>query len=409
MSRRSVRLQARNEIGCPPRINTTRKRRCEIQIDEPELTVIKKHNYEIQSCWAPGVASPCILIETPHKEIETTTTDFSGFKQYRFKNLFIKPSPLPHLSWANSDDVWIRMLNKEVKYTHNKGFLYQHPMLQPKMRAILLDWLLEVCEVYALHRETFYLAQDFFDRFMVTQENINKNMLQLIGISTLFIASKIEEIYPPKLHEFAYVTDGACSVEEIIDMELIILKALNWDLCPETIISWLKLYIQMASLDEERNVLLPQFPQETFIQVAQLLDLCILDINCLEYQYGVLAAAAFYHYTSFELVQKVSGLDWDSISNCVNWMLPFVQTIKGDSTAVLKEFKKTATEDSHNIQTHTNYLAMLDAALKKQTEVSPGCLSPASLGGILTPPKSTEKLSSCTLSKQSSSLVPYSP
>lgn len=47
-------------------------------------------------------------------------------------------------------------------------------------------------EVYTLHRETFYLAQDFFDRFMLTQVAIGKNQLQLIGITSLFIASKLE-------------------------------------------------------------------------------------------------------------------------------------------------------------------------------------------------------------------------
>lgn len=39
----------------------------------------------------------------------------------------------------------------------------------------------------------------------------------------------------------------------------------------------------------------------------QLLDLCILDINSLDFQYGVLAAAAFCLFTSIETVQKVSG------------------------------------------------------------------------------------------------------
>lgn len=48
------------------------------------------------------------------------------------------------LSWASSDDVWIKMLNKELKYVHDKSFLEQHPSLKPKMRSILLDWLLEV-------------------------------------------------------------------------------------------------------------------------------------------------------------------------------------------------------------------------------------------------------------------------
>lgn len=47
-------------------------------------------------------------------------------------------------SWASSDDVWIKMLNKELKYIHDKSLTERHPNLQPKMRAILLDWLMEV-------------------------------------------------------------------------------------------------------------------------------------------------------------------------------------------------------------------------------------------------------------------------
>ena len=47
-----------------------------------------------------------------------------------------------------------------------KTILDRHSALQPRMRAILLDWLIEVCEVYRLHRETFYLAVDFIDRFL---------------------------------------------------------------------------------------------------------------------------------------------------------------------------------------------------------------------------------------------------
>lgn len=60
------------------------------------------------------------------------------------------------------------------------------------LEMIFEYFILQVCEVYTLHRETFYLAQDFFDRFMLTQKDVNKNMLQLIGITSLFIASKLE-------------------------------------------------------------------------------------------------------------------------------------------------------------------------------------------------------------------------
>lgn len=59
---------------------------------------------------------------------------------------------------------------------------------------------LQVCDVYKLHRETFYLGQDYFDRFMATQENVMKTTLQLIGISCLFIAAKMEVWFPDPEH-----------------------------------------------------------------------------------------------------------------------------------------------------------------------------------------------------------------
>lgn len=36
------------------------------------------------------------------------------------------------------------MLNKEKTYFRDKHLLQRHPLLQPRMRAILLDWLMEV-------------------------------------------------------------------------------------------------------------------------------------------------------------------------------------------------------------------------------------------------------------------------
>lgn len=52
---------------------------------------------------------------------------------------------------------------------------------------------------------------------------------------------------------------------------------------------------------------IPLLSSHNMLFSSQLLDLCILDINSLEFKYGVLAAAAFCHFISFEDVQKVSG------------------------------------------------------------------------------------------------------
>ncbi|KAM3838295.1 G1/S-specific cyclin-E2-like, partial [Diretmus argenteus] len=383
-----ITLQARDENAPEPAPRVPSHKRKSESNKQKLQPAAKKQSYEIQKCWSEGGASPCVLIETPHKELEPAA-DPSSFKQYRFKNLFIKPSPIPHLSWASSDDVWIKMLNRELKYVHDKSYLQQHPKV-PKMRAILLDWLFEVSEVYCLHRQTAYLAQDYFDRFMMTQDSVSKDCLQLYGITALFIAAKAEEIYPPKIFEFAYVTDGACDMWEIQRTELLILKALDWNLCPETPISWLNLYSQVEA-QRDGDFLVPQFSQDSYIQVTQLLDLCIMDAGALDYSYSVLAAAAFCHFSSFHIVHKVSGLTWDSVAPCVRWMSPFMDTLRQQPRAQLKNFPKVKPDDRHNIQTHVDYLDFLRKAQEHQTD-APDCqLSPVAAGAILTPPNSTEK------------------
>lgn len=104
-----------------------------------------------------------------------------------------KASPLPALPWADGSQVWSLMCLADQKtlVQRNPQMFQRHPTLQPQMRAILLDWLIEVCEVYKLHRETYYLAMDYLDRYLSMHHNVPKNELQLIGITCLFIASKV--------------------------------------------------------------------------------------------------------------------------------------------------------------------------------------------------------------------------
>ena len=52
--------------------------------------------------------------------------------------------------------------------------------------------LWQVGEVYRLHRETFFLAADFIDRYLSKTRNTQKQQLQLIGVTALFVAAKLE-------------------------------------------------------------------------------------------------------------------------------------------------------------------------------------------------------------------------
>lgn len=356
----------------------------------------KKKPCSAQTCWIPSTTctSPRRWIPSPDEVEEPVALSSVGFTQYAARNIFVtptRPSPLPALCWASKDDVWNNLLKKDELYSHDTHVMERHPTLRPKMRVILLDWMMEVCEVYKLHRETFYLGQDYFDRFMATQENILQNTVQLIGISSLFIAAKMEEIYPPKVHQFAYVTDGACTDEEILSMEIIIMKELNWSLSPVTPVAWLNIYMQMAYLKETEAVLLMQYPQTTFVQIAELLDLCVLDLKSLEFSSSVLAASALFHFSSLELVIKVSGLKWSDMERCVRWMVPFAMSIREVGSSTLKTFKGIPEDDAHNIQTHASYIDWLGRAYEyKPVDLERSQSSPVP-SGVLTPPPSSEK------------------
>ncbi len=54
-----------------------------------------------------------------------------------------------------------------------------------------------------------------------------------------------------------------------------------------------------------------------------------------------------------------TGLKWEAIEACVNWMAPFVETMTCYESAQLREFEQVPSEDRHNIQTHVDYLCML--------------------------------------------------
>jgi len=102
------------------------------------------------------------------------------------------------------------------------------PEVTKMMRAILVDWLVEVQESFELNHETLYTAVKILDCYM-SQKTVNKEDLQLVGATACLIACKIDERIPPCLDDFVYVCDDAYSRTQIKDKERKVLEAVGFD------------------------------------------------------------------------------------------------------------------------------------------------------------------------------------
>lgn len=121
------------------------------------------------------------------------------------------------------------------------------PDVNAKMRAILVDWLVEVSEEYKLCADTLYQAINYIDRYLSAQV-AQRNQLQLIGVTCMWLAAKYEEIYPPNVADFCYITDNTYAKEQLIQMEEVVLKRLNYELTVPTAKTFLRRLLQVGAV-----------------------------------------------------------------------------------------------------------------------------------------------------------------
>lgn len=127
------------------------------------------------------------------------------------------------------NDIFPYLSELEHKTLPDSQYLFKQKHLKPKMRSILVDWLVEMHTRFRLLPETLFLAINIMDRFM-SLEIVQIDKLQLLATGSLFIAAKYEEVFSPSVKNYAYFTDGSYTEDEILQAEKYILTILNFDL-----------------------------------------------------------------------------------------------------------------------------------------------------------------------------------
>ena len=107
--------------------------------------------------------------------------------------------------------------------------------------------------------------------------------MQLVGVAALLIATKYEEIYPPTVKDYIYLTDNTYTRQQILQTEQSILFSLQFDIQQTSSYRFLERYSKIAKADSV-----------TFYLAQYLLELALLDSKMNQYKPSLLASTAIY-------------------------------------------------------------------------------------------------------------------
>jgi len=145
----------------------------------------------------------------------------------------------------------------------------KQPEVNQQMRAILVDWLIEVAEEYSISSETLFLSVNYIDRVLEVVP-ITRATLQLLGVSCMLLACKYEEIHTPVVDDFVYITDSTYKREEILKMELQALSVLKFSLTISTVKNFVQRFLLIAEVTDPRASHLASYLAEMTLPIYSI-------------------------------------------------------------------------------------------------------------------------------------------
>ncbi|KAK7912670.1 hypothetical protein WMY93_012881 [Mugilogobius chulae] len=188
-------------------------------------------------------------------------------------------SDLPQLCSHYVKDIYKYLHELEQQQAVRQHYMQGYE-ITGRMRSLLVDWLIQVHSRFQLLQETLYLTVAVLDRFLQVQP-VSRRKLQLAGVTAMLVACKFEEMYAPEVGDFAYITDNAFSKAQILEMEQLLLRSINFQLGRPLPLHFLRRASKVANCDVERHTL-----------AKYLMELTLLDYDMVHFRPSEIAAAA---------------------------------------------------------------------------------------------------------------------
>ncbi|XP_052202281.1 G2/mitotic-specific cyclin-2 isoform X2 [Diospyros lotus] len=191
-----------------------------------------------------------------------------------------KQNPLAVVDYI--DDLYAYYKKMENSSCVSLNYMGQQFDINERMRAILIDWLIEVHYKFELMDETLYLTVNLIDRFLAVQPVVRKK-LQLVGVTAMLLACKYEEVSVPVVEDLILISDKAYKRKEVLEMEKLMVNTLQFNLSVPTPYVFMRRFLKAAQSDKRLELL-----------SFYIIELSLIEYEMVKFPPSLLAAAAVF-------------------------------------------------------------------------------------------------------------------
>ena len=196
------------------------------------------------------------------------------------------------------NDIWESFIDKEKFNDYSfKDIISTQTDIKETMRCILIDWIISLQNQVFMKKNTLFLTINLIDRYL-SKKSIHRTKFQLLGVTSLFIACKYEEIYTKNINQFVELTARAFDKNEILEME-------------KTIIDLVDFNLDLPLSDDFFDLLSTvfKFNKKEYNFGCFLLEAFLLDITCCEYKQSQIALATCFIVLGSRQINRINPIE----------------------------------------------------------------------------------------------------
>lgn len=142
----------------------------------------------------------------------------------------ISPSAVGQIDFTEYEQDILRYQKQlEAKLIPDAQYMKYQSELNWTMRAMLVDWIIQVHQRFELRPETLFLGVNYIDRFLSCRV-VSADRFQLLGAAAVLIAVKYEEGEPIPVATIDLITSKRYGIEMVQKAERMILAVLQFEL-----------------------------------------------------------------------------------------------------------------------------------------------------------------------------------